>query len=67
MAEAERERGRHRGSPAPATPAVPRGDTPRTSPPRSAGQAFGAFHRGRSSQGKPGGPDGPTAPPTSAP
>ncbi|MEV7910648.1 ATP-binding protein [Streptomyces griseus] len=65
MAEADRERGRHRG--APASPAVPRGDTPRTSPPRSAGDQFGAFHRGRKSPGAPGGPDSPTAPPPSAP
>lgn len=67
MAEADRERGRHRGAPAPASPAMPRGDTPRTSPPRSAGDQFGAFHRGRKPQGAPGGPDGPTAPPPSAP
>ncbi|MFF0503540.1 ATP-binding protein [Streptomyces fimicarius] len=65
MAEADRERGRHRG--APASPAVPRGDTPRTSPPRSAGDQFGAFHRGRKSPGASGGPDSPTAPPPSAP
>ncbi|MEU2192566.1 ATP-binding protein [Streptomyces fimicarius] len=67
MAEADRERGRHRGAPAPSSPAVPRGDTPRTSPPRSAGDQFGAFHRGRKSPGAPGGPDSPTAPPPSAP
>lgn len=67
MAEADRERGRHRGAPAPSSPAMPRGDTPRTSPPRSAGDQFGAFHRGRKPQGAPGGPDGPTAPPPSAP
>lgn len=46
MAESDRERGRHRGSPAPASPGDPRGNTPRTSPPRSAGQQFGAFRRG---------------------
>ncbi|WP_228182581.1 ATP-binding protein [Streptomyces anulatus] len=46
MAESDRERGRHRGSPAPTSPGDPRGNTPRTSPPRSAGQQFGAFRRG---------------------
>lgn len=43
----EAERGRHRGSPEPTASAGPRGDTPRAVPPRSAGQQFGAFHRGR--------------------
>ncbi|WP_234389283.1 sensor histidine kinase [Streptomyces sp. CS149] len=47
MGEAERERGRHRGAPA----ADPRGDTPRAAPPRTAGQQFGAFQRGRRPQG----------------
>ncbi|MDQ0984944.1 ATP-binding protein [Streptomyces sp. V2I9] len=47
MGEAERERGRHRGAPAPTTPADLRGDTPRATPPRSAGEQFGAFHRAR--------------------
>ncbi|RPK82416.1 sensory histidine kinase CreC [Streptomyces sp. ADI98-10] len=74
MAEADRERGRHRGSPAPATPGDPRGNTPRTSPPRSAGQQFGAFRRGtkpgdkaQNPEGRAGGPDGGTVPPTTAP
>ncbi|MFD4234048.1 ATP-binding protein [Streptomyces sp. NPDC058542] len=81
MAEADRERGRHRGSPAPASPGDPRGTTPRTSPPRSAGQQFGAFGRGTKPAGNPGipegragdpdgraeGPDGGTVPPTTAP
>ncbi|MGW7093006.1 ATP-binding protein [Streptomyces sp. NPDC054874] len=62
MAEADRERGRHRGSPAPASPGDPRGDTPRTSPPRSAGQQFGAFRRGTkpggNAGGSPGNPEG---------
>ncbi|MFB8139959.1 ATP-binding protein [Streptomyces parvus] len=52
MGEAERERGRHRGSPAPTSAAGPRGDTPRATPPRTAGQQFGAFQRGRRPQGK---------------
>lgn len=55
MAEADRERGRHRGSPAPAAPGDPRGTTPRTSPPRSAGQQFGAFRRGTKPAGDPAG------------
>ncbi|MFH8692343.1 ATP-binding protein [Streptomyces anulatus] len=74
MAESDRERGRHRGSPAPASPGDPRGNTPRTSPPRSAGQQFGAFRRGtkpESSTGEPEGraegPDGGSVPPTTAP
>ncbi|MFJ8249716.1 ATP-binding protein [Streptomyces sp. NPDC094466] len=54
MAEADRERGRHRGSPAPAAPGDPRGTAPRTSPPRSAGQQFGAFGRGTKAGGNPG-------------
>ncbi|MEU6955770.1 ATP-binding protein [Streptomyces sp. NPDC045714] len=58
MAEADRERGRHRGSPAPASPGDPRGTTPRTSPPRSAGQQFGAFGRGTKPAGNPGGNPG---------
>ncbi|WP_239694476.1 hypothetical protein, partial [Streptomyces sp. Cmuel-A718b] len=29
----------------------PRGDTPRATPPRTAGQQFGAFQRGRRPQG----------------
>ncbi|MFH9687059.1 ATP-binding protein [Streptomyces sp. NPDC017413] len=59
MAEADRERGRHRGSPAPAAPGDPRGNAPRTSPPRSAGQQFGAFRRGTKPASKPGGsPEG---------
>ncbi|MEV6472923.1 ATP-binding protein [Streptomyces sp. NPDC051657] len=58
MAEADRERGRHRGSPAPASPGDPRGTTPRTSPPRSAGQQFGAFGRGTKPAGNPGGHPG---------
>ncbi|MYR16342.1 hypothetical protein G3I48_20115 [Streptomyces griseus] len=60
MAEADRERGRHRGSPAPASPRDPRGNTPRTSPPRSAGQQFGAFRRGTKPGGNPGGNPGDT-------
>ncbi|MFE3385558.1 ATP-binding protein [Streptomyces anulatus] len=81
MAESDRERGRHRGSPAPASPGDPRGNTPRTSPPRSAGQQFGAFRRGtkpgagagqpEGSTGEPEGtaegPDGGSVPPTTAP
>ncbi|WP_424919193.1 ATP-binding protein [Streptomyces sp. wa1064] len=81
MAESDRERGRHRGSPAPASPGDPRGDTPRTSPPRSAGQQFGAFRRGTKPTGTAGapeagagepegrseGPDGGSVPPTTAP
>ncbi|MFF8505000.1 ATP-binding protein [Streptomyces anulatus] len=55
MAESDRERGRHRGSPAPASPGDPRGNTPRTSPPRSAGQQFGAFRRGTQPGANPGG------------
>ncbi|MEU5329815.1 ATP-binding protein [Streptomyces parvus] len=51
MGEAERERGRHRGAPAPTSAAGPRGDTPRATPPRTAGQQFGAFQRGRRPQG----------------
>ncbi|WP_032767247.1 ATP-binding protein [Streptomyces sp. CNS654] len=51
MGEAERERGRHRGAPAPTSSAGPRGDTPRATPPRTAGQQFGAFQRGRRPQG----------------
>ncbi|PVC93423.1 ATP-binding protein [Streptomyces sp. CS014] len=51
MGEAERERGRHRGAPAPTSAADPRGDTPRAAPPRTAGQQFGAFQRGRRPQG----------------
>ncbi|MFH9297337.1 ATP-binding protein [Streptomyces sp. NPDC017520] len=58
MAEADRERGRHRGSPAPAAPGDPRGAAPRTSPPRSAGQQFGAFRRGTKPTGSPGGAPG---------
>ncbi|MFJ4704797.1 ATP-binding protein [Streptomyces anulatus] len=54
MAESDRERGRHRGSPAPASSADPRGNTPRTSPPRSAGQQFGAFRRGTKPDAGPG-------------
>ncbi|WP_030710414.1 ATP-binding protein [Streptomyces griseus] len=50
MGEAERERGRHRGAPAPTSAANPRGDTPRATPPRTAGQQFGAFQRGRRPQ-----------------
>ncbi|MFH9200055.1 ATP-binding protein [Streptomyces anulatus] len=81
MAESDRERGRHRGTPAPAAPGDPRGTTPRTSPPRSAGQQFGAFRRGTKPTGTAGnpevgagepegrseGPDGGTVPPTTAP
>lgn len=77
MAEADRERGRHRGSPAPTAPGDPRGNTQRTSPPRSAGQQFGAFRRGTKPEGSPGnpegragdpeGPDGGNVPPTTAP
>ncbi|TYR47677.1 hypothetical protein FY004_35195 [Streptomyces parvus] len=51
MGEAERERGRHRGAPASTSAADPRGDTPRAAPPRTAGQQFGAFQRGRRPQG----------------
>ncbi|MEV6436674.1 ATP-binding protein [Streptomyces anulatus] len=62
MAESDRERGRHRGSPAPAAPGDPRGTTQRTSPPRSAAQQFGAFRRGTKPGADPGGkvghPDG---------
>ncbi|MEV5259923.1 ATP-binding protein [Streptomyces anulatus] len=62
MAESDRERGRHRGSPAPAAPEDPRGTTQRTSPPRSAAQQFGAFRRGTKPgtdpEGKVGHPDG---------
>ncbi|MFJ1781596.1 ATP-binding protein [Streptomyces anulatus] len=62
MAESDRERGRHRGSPAPAAPEDPRGTTQRTSPPRSAAQQFGAFRRGTKPGADPGGkvghPDG---------
>ncbi|MEU5284064.1 ATP-binding protein [Streptomyces sp. NPDC020755] len=58
MAEADRERGRHRGSPAPASPGDPRGNAPRTSPPPSAGQQFGAFRRGTKPGGNPGGSTG---------
>ncbi|MEV7658495.1 ATP-binding protein [Streptomyces anulatus] len=54
MAESDRERGRHRGSPAPASSGDPRGNTPRTSPPRSAGQQFGAFRRGTKPDAGPG-------------
>ncbi|MEV6455827.1 ATP-binding protein [Streptomyces anulatus] len=81
MAESDRERGRHRGSPAPASPGDPRGNTPRTSPPRSAGQQFGAFRRGTKPgagaghpegstgepEGRAEGPDGGSVPPTTAP
>lgn len=81
MAESDRERGRHRGSPAPVSPGDPRGNTPRTSPPRSAGQQFGAFQRGTKPgagaghpegstgepQGRAEGPDGGSVPPTTAP
>ncbi|MFI7289631.1 ATP-binding protein [Streptomyces anulatus] len=67
MAESDRERGRHRGSPAPASPGDPRGNTPRTSPPRSAGQQFGAFRRGTkpagNPAGNPGNPEGRTGDP----
>ncbi|MFE2975671.1 ATP-binding protein [Streptomyces sp. NPDC059258] len=63
----EAERGRHRGSPAAASPANPRGDTPRATPPRSAGQQFGAFQRGRRPQGNASGePDAGTVPPPSS-
>ncbi|MFE6700170.1 sensor histidine kinase [Streptomyces sp. NPDC057718] len=63
----EAERGRHRGSPAAASPANPRGDTPRATPPRSAGQQFGAFQRGRRPQGSASGePDAGTVPPPSS-
>ncbi|WP_228925706.1 ATP-binding protein [Streptomyces sp. DH7] len=57
MAESDRERGRHRGSPAPASLGDPRGNTPRTSPPRSAGQQFGAFRRGTKPTGTAGNPE----------
>ncbi|MER7553199.1 ATP-binding protein [Streptomyces anulatus] len=81
MAESDRERGRHRGSPAPTSPGDPRGNTPRTSPPRSAGQQFGAFRRGTKPgaeagrpeggtgepEGRTEGPDGGSVPPTTAP
>ncbi|MFE6912466.1 ATP-binding protein [Streptomyces rubiginosohelvolus] len=69
MGEAERERGRHRGAPAPAPAANPRGDTPRATPPRTAGQQFGAFQRGRRPQGNAAAaeqPDAGTVPPPSA-
>ncbi|MFB8380426.1 ATP-binding protein [Streptomyces rubiginosohelvolus] len=69
MGEAERERGRHRGAPAPASAANPRGDTPRATPPRTAGQQFGAFQRGRRPQGNAAAaeqPDAGTVPPPSA-
>ncbi|MFF2863317.1 ATP-binding protein [Streptomyces rubiginosohelvolus] len=71
MGEAERERGRHRGAPAPASAANPRGDTPRATPPRTAGQQFGAFQRGRRPQGNAAAAEQPDAgtvpPPSSAP
>ncbi|WP_254875717.1 ATP-binding protein [Streptomyces sp. CAI 127] len=74
MGEAERERGRHRGAPAPTSAAGPRGDTPRATPPRTAGQQFGAFQRGRRPQGNTAAnaeqPDAgtvPPPPPSSAP
>ncbi|MDQ0698138.1 signal transduction histidine kinase [Streptomyces sp. W4I9-2] len=81
MAESDRERGRHRGSPAPVSPGDPRGNTPRTSPPRSAGQQFGAFRRGTKPagpadhpeagagepDGRAEGPDGGAVPPNTAP
>ncbi|NUV71494.1 sensor histidine kinase [Streptomyces sp. CAI-121] len=74
MGEAERERGRHRGAPAPTSAAGPRGDTPRATPPRTAGQQFGAFQRGRRPQGNTAAnaeqPDAgtvPSPPPSSAP
>ncbi|MFI1186884.1 ATP-binding protein [Streptomyces californicus] len=60
MGEAERERGRHRGAPASTGPADPRGDTPRATPPRSAGEQFGAFHRGRRPANPPAGNTGNT-------
>ncbi|MFD3817374.1 ATP-binding protein [Streptomyces rubiginosohelvolus] len=66
MGEAERERGRHRGAPAPTSAANPRGDTPRATPPRTAGQQFGAFQRGRRPQGNAAAaeqPDAGTVPP----
>ncbi|MGW6721364.1 ATP-binding protein [Streptomyces sp. NPDC054995] len=68
----EAERGRHRGSPAAASPANPRGDTPRATPPRTAGQQFGAFHRGRRPQGNAAAAEQPDTgtvppPPSSAP
>ncbi|MGW3299583.1 ATP-binding protein [Streptomyces rubiginosohelvolus] len=69
MGEAERERGRHRGAPAPASAANPRGDTPRATPPRTAGQQFGAFQRGRRPQSNAAAaeqPDAGTVPPPSA-
>ncbi|WP_079134368.1 ATP-binding protein [Streptomyces sp. EN23] len=68
MGEAERERGRHRGAPAPTSSANPRGDTPRATPPRTAGQQFGAFQRGRRPQGHTAAeqPDPGTVPPPSA-
>ncbi|WP_189525561.1 ATP-binding protein [Streptomyces sindenensis] len=69
MGEAERERGRHRGAPAPTSAANPRGDTPRATPPRTAGQQFGAFQRGRRPQGNAAAaeqPDPGTVPPPSA-
>ncbi|MFJ9625613.1 ATP-binding protein [Streptomyces sp. NPDC101181] len=59
-AERERERGRHR---APASPPPTGGGTPRTTPPRSAAQQFGAFRRGIEPQVDPSGPPGPAAPP----
>ncbi|GGS33959.1 histidine kinase [Streptomyces parvus] len=74
MGEAERERGRHRGAPAPTSSAGPRGDTPRATPPRTAGQQFGAFQRGRRPQGtapaaaeQPDAGTVPPPPPSSAP
>ncbi|WP_097973548.1 ATP-binding protein [Streptomyces sp. gb14] len=73
MGEAERERGRHRGAPAPTSAANPRGDTPRATPPRTAGQQFGAFQRGRRPQGNAAAAEQPDAgtvpppPPSSAP
>ncbi|SBU99613.1 Signal transduction histidine kinase [Streptomyces sp. Ncost-T6T-1] len=74
MGEGERERGRHRGAPAPTSAAGPRGDTPRATPPRTAGQQFGAFQRGRRPQGNAAAnaeqPDAgtvPPPPPSSAP
>ncbi|MBK3619326.1 hypothetical protein JHN50_32605 [Streptomyces sp. MBT98] len=69
----EAERGRHRGAPAPTAAANPRGDTPRATPPRTAGQQFGAFHRGRRPQGNAAAAEQPDAgtvpppPPSSAP
>ncbi|EFE75147.1 predicted protein [Streptomyces filamentosus NRRL 15998] len=74
MGESERERGRPRGASAPTSAADPRGDTPRATPPRTAGQQFGAFQRGRRPQGNAAAnaeqPDAgtvPPPPPSSAP